>query len=396
MKRHFRKIIALLLIVFTFTAPSILADDLGKDICYQWLQGSSPKWTGIIHVWHVVSWQVGQSSAASWLEKRARGFEKRNAGVFVSVEGMTVEEYKKRVSEGERPDILSFGLGLIDNPQELFEAISLPDKIKSNVKKSASVYGTAYSMPYMMGAYGIYINEELVQSAGIDYLDISAGGIALADFNEVLTMLRDESKEGILPLIYGKTEYTLAPISLIYLYTGDGADQSGRLFNNAASVISEDASAYKIFVSGKAGVLLGTQKNAFDLTNESSEMAYSFSATGISIYTDMVQYLGILKTEEENKKYEEIQFLNYMLRDDIQKELKSIGVFSVVSNLQVMDEDPILSSFEQAILKDAVVPNAYTWSKMQQTFLEPLKLFLKGNSKGADTILSQLGTIDIK
>lgn len=396
MKRHFRKIIALLLILFTFSAPSILADDLGKDICYGWLQGSSPRWTGIIHVWHVVSWQVGQGSAASWLEKKASGFEKRNAGVFISVEGMTIEEYNKRLSEGQSPDILSFGPGLISEPENIFEMITIPDKIKSNVKKSAYYHSVAYSMPYMMGAYGLYINEELVQSAGIDYLDVSAGGIELWDLNEVLLALKKESKQGILTLVYGQNQNTLSPISLVYLYTGDRIDHSGDLFSGAASSAIEDPGAYTIFVNGKAGILLGTQKSAFDLTNESSEMSYSFSATGISAYTDMVQYLGIMKTDNENKKYVEEQFINYMLRDSVQKELSAIGVFSVVSGFQVMDEDPILSSFEQAILFDAIVPNAYTWGIERNKLLGQVEAFLKGDPSGADGILEQLGTIEIK
>lgn len=387
---------AVVLIIFTFAAPTLLADDLGQDICYQWLQGSSPKWTGIINVWHVVTWKVGQGSAASWLEKKASGFEKRNAGVFISVEGMTVEEYKDRLSKGERPDILSFGSGLIDNPQETFETIDMPAKIKGNLKNSALYNGKAYSMPYMMGAYGIFINEELIQSTGVDYLDVSAGGILLKDFNEVLTLLRDKSKEGILPLVYSIDGNTLAPISLIYLYTGDEIDQTGELFKGVETVANESDNAYETFVNGEAGILLGTQKAALDLTNESSEMAYSFMSTGISQYSDMVQYLGIMKTEEDNKKEVEEQFINYMLRDGIQETLNDIGAFSVVSDFQVLDEDPILSSFEQAILHDAIVPNAYEWSQTREQLVQSMGLFLKGDTSGANTILNELGMIEVK
>ncbi len=396
MKRHYKKLIAIILIAFTFFAPKVLSDDLGKDICYQWLQGSSPKWTGIAHVWHVVSWQVGQGSAASWLEKKARSFEKRNSGVYISVEGMTAQEYKKRISEGEMPDIISFGPGLIDNPVEMLEIVEAPDKIKSSAKESAVYNGNTYAVPYMMGAYGLYINEELVQSAGIDYLDVSAGGIALNDFNELLTLLKDNSKEGITPLVYSIKENAVSPVSLMYLYTGDGIDDTGALFKNAASTTTEDKNAYSLFYTGKAGILLDTHRVAFDLTNEKSEMAYSFAVTGISSYTDMVQYLGITKTDNSNKKEVLQKYINYMLRDDIQKSLSSIGVFSVVSGFQVMDEDPLLSSFEQAILTDAVVPNAYTWGQKQKDLLEPVKLFLKGETEGVNSIIRVLGIIRVK
>lgn len=392
LKKPYKKIIAVLLIVFTLTAPKMLADDLGQDICYQWLKGSKPVWTGIVHIWNVSTWQVGKGNAASWLEKKSRSFEKRNSGIYISVENITAEEYKKRTENGEKPDILSFGTGFINNPQDIFETISLPNKIKSGVNDSALYLNKAYSMPYMMGAYGIYINEELLQSAGIDYLDVSAGGIALKDLNEVLGILKTESKQGIYPLVYNINNINLTPLSLVYLYTGDGVDETGDLFKNLDSVASANENAYKTFTGGKAVMLLASQKTANDLNNESS-ISFSFVTTGISAYSDMVQYLGIIKTDDPNKKEMLNQYLNYIVRDDVQDTLNEIGVFSVIRDLAVMDEDPNLSSYEQAILHDAIVPNTFTWSKEKNNLAESVNLFLKGDTSKINSIKSILGSL---
>jgi len=67
-----------------------------------------PSFTGIIKIWQVSSWRVGQSSKTLVLLDVAQEFEKKHKMLYIEVEILSYEDYIRKTSQGIYPDVLSF------------------------------------------------------------------------------------------------------------------------------------------------------------------------------------------------------------------------------------------------------------------------------------------------
>lgn len=67
-----------------------------------------PEWQGIISIWHITSWRTSIGSHTYILKDTAKKFEKKNTGIYINIESVSLETYKKRLDAGIYPDILSY------------------------------------------------------------------------------------------------------------------------------------------------------------------------------------------------------------------------------------------------------------------------------------------------
>ena len=67
-----------------------------------------PIFTGIIEIWQISTWRVGQSSKTLVLMDAAAEFEKKHKMLYIEIEIISYEDYIRKTSQGIYPDVLSF------------------------------------------------------------------------------------------------------------------------------------------------------------------------------------------------------------------------------------------------------------------------------------------------
>ncbi|MBR2223822.1 MAG: hypothetical protein IJ973_05800, partial [Christensenellaceae bacterium] len=113
MKKFFRLVFSLLMIAFIVLSPSFIKDGIDKSVYTLRKEEKDSKYTGMLELWHIVSFKTPERSGTSLLSTRAGVFEKQNTYVYIDLYAMTAEEAKVKLDAGERPDIISFPLGFI-------------------------------------------------------------------------------------------------------------------------------------------------------------------------------------------------------------------------------------------------------------------------------------------
>ena len=135
--------------------------------------------TGIINVWHVVKYKPYSGSVSTIMADAARKLEKKEYGVFYSVEGMMEEEYARRIERGEKPDVISFPAGLIDA-----DGLSELDagnyaEISGELLRAGSSEGKLYAIPYAQSPCVLIENNELSKKIGINLDEGSVDAAAI-------------------------------------------------------------------------------------------------------------------------------------------------------------------------------------------------------------------------
>lgn len=121
-KKTFSVILLLAMLLLLVFLPKYASSMLGGGSAADWLKPKEEAFGGVLHFWHVVRFKPHSGSMGAWLDKYARRIEKRHFGVYLQVESMLESEAKDRLNAGERPDIISFPAGSID--ESMFDPIS--------------------------------------------------------------------------------------------------------------------------------------------------------------------------------------------------------------------------------------------------------------------------------
>lgn len=151
----------------------------------------------IVEVWNVDTFEGGKGSRTSFLSACARRVEKKHGGVYYFVASYTLEGAQAALSEGQRPDVISFGVGL--NGFEKY-ALSL----------GSSFAGNDRAAPWCRGKYVLFsltddFGEEgaTALSCGGNNLPVVAAALAGISGEEV------ESTEAYVDFLAGKYRYLL-------------------------------------------------------------------------------------------------------------------------------------------------------------------------------------------
>ena len=265
---------------------------------------SQAEYKGILTLWHIDTFEGGEGSRKQFLLRVAREFEKANQGVLVSVIEHTPTAVKEQFSKGIYPDLISFGNGVeIDKAKEL--------SYSSNFSAGA-INHKQYSLPWCRGGYLLIskANENTsVDSQKLDRLIVSQG------------------------------EYNL-PLGAL-------------LINNLTAneiIIKSPLDAYVEFVSSKESILLGTQRDVVRLRNRGIEI----KTKPLSKFCDLYQNISVL-TNDKNKSQLCDKFINLLMSEKTQNQLKDISMLSVnyeidfqnehLNSLQIQAPEKTISSF---------------------------------------------------
>lgn len=229
---------------------------------------------GILRLWHIDSFEGGKGSRASFLNRVAGKYEKGRDGLYIMVNGYTVEGAEEALSKGACPDLLSFSCG-VEGAAQICRAL--------DVRFEGGVLGGAcYAYPWCGGKYFLFCLENDFSSLSAENLLISDGGNNLP---------------WVAACLHGVT----------------GEIQS-----------ADSTSAYVQFLNGKYKYLLGTQRDVC-----------RFDTRGATVYRqelveygDLYQYIAVTAREEKDVAAC-TGFVNFLLSSEIQESLADIGMYPV-------------------------------------------------------------------
>lgn len=218
----------------------------------------------IIEIWNVDTFEGGKGSRTAFLGKVARRLEEEQKGVWCLVTGYTEEGAMEALSEGKRPDILSFGVGL-----DGFAEYSLPLPYPSPVGNLA---GHTLAVPWCMGGYYLFT------------MDGSKG-------------------EGKTAISVGKNN--LSPVAAaIEGISGEEVDATA---------------AYVGFLQGDYDFLLGTQRDVCRF----AARGVSVESKPLTKYCDLFQCVSVLSREKRELCN---RFVSLLLSPETEAMLSEIGM----------------------------------------------------------------------
>lgn len=218
----------------------------------------------ILTLWHVETFEGGVGSRGDFITGRAVEFGKKGRHVLVKTH--TIESAKESLKKGEKPDLVSFGIGA-DFVVPMAKRVTLTVAGKK-VKSRAFVWAQG----------GYFLFRKSGDETPIKTLTISDGGKNL-------------------PL--------------------GAANLTGVKYENIETVKSTDA--YLKLISGNTDTMLGTQRDIRRFTVKN----FAYTATPLEKYNDLYQYVAIT-TDDEDKLPTAKAFAEYLLSEKTAKKISSL------------------------------------------------------------------------
>lgn len=341
------------------------------------------EWSGVITLWDIPYVQAGKGSHVHWLKGCINSFEKNHPGVFIDVRTMTTERLAMYLhSDTNRdilPDMISLGVYEQTIPDHLLvdltsvfsqdEFVAVREPALERVMAGEKMIG----VPWMMGCYALYVNQEIPLSLE---LDLGTESIATMDYSTMDLLARKgtfQKKSGKRSVdYYGFCTYandsSKPLLGMIYQEDGKIIDNGAyRLFQewmkeeqNVMPPNMESlpySTAFRLFASDKrAGMLLGGSKVIFDMRNLQAAgkgieyQVYPLPIEGDSgFYMDQIAAYGLLTQENGLKERLCILFLKSLLEEEAQSNLNNIGMFSVLKGLELYADDGEMQPLELSL-----------------------------------------------
>lgn len=220
----------------------------------------------VVLLWNVDTFEGGKGSRTSFLRRVAQSAEKQRAGVYYLIASYTPEGAVAAYEAGQRPDLLSYGVGL-----SVYAESCLPLSYEFSGGKTDA---GCLAYPWCRGNYYLF------------------------------SMKDDFSEEGLTAISRGGRN--LGAVAAAYAGI-DGEEV-------------ESSAAYVGFLSGKYRYLLGTQR---DECRFAARDATIYSKP-LSDYCDLYQYISVLSSE---KREDCEHLLKTLLSDEVQENLSEIGMY---------------------------------------------------------------------
>lgn len=361
-------LVCMALLLFALVRVDVFLGALQRDFIRQWLQRGREPWTGVIRVWHVTDWLPGRGSGASWFDAVGRSFEKKYHGVFVEVEGMTMETAEKRLTGGEKPDVLSFPAGW--GKAEWLAPLKTPEindeALLGRVVESGSDGGhTLRALPVMRGAYVLLVNTDL---AGEREVRMPGWDWDMEWLQKAQTALTFEQSKGkqhvdVDGLSMARNRYSIPELALI-------------LRSDFAPLASGGDEIQ--FAQGRAGMCIGTLRTLYNQrAAEEAGGGVSFQAQAVGSYSDMVQYAGVWHELSGYRQVYAEKYVHFLLQDREQKKLSAVGALSVMPVTEPMYEQDTLM---RALLETGRYPKAFGWERTHAQIVHLAQRALEGDA----------------
>ncbi len=395
-----------LVLVFFILGPNLLSLSFRGSDPIAPLLPEKPAFTGIIELWDIPYVSAGTGSHALWLNRYIRTFEKKYPGVYIKVRTMPPERLAMYLMEGTGQDFLPDIIALDPYSQMLEDSklIDLNDYFHaSELAELRSVaLDRVYSeerligVPFMMGVYGLYINNGLVKYVPQEGNSAEAE-IPIPDFETLDRWATDatfEKKSGRqITHYYGfctySTPFSQPLLSMIYSEHGkiidDPLAQLLVKWKNQGEILPEGflsntySEAFRIFAQEKrVGILLGNTQVLYGMERlKDSGKGFEYSILPIpmfeksGLFTDQIAAYGLIKSLEPEREAICVAFLKGMLETEPQQALREIGMFSVLNaQNRLYEEGEPMSILEASLPVQVFGPSVHRRARLDSVLID--------------------------
>lgn len=305
--------------------------------------GEASELQGVLTVWNIDTFEGGNISKTDLLERVGRIFENAHKGLYVAIKNMTPEEAKLKLAVGELPDAVSFGMGLGNMFKPYLTNLNFSNKIRSVVAESGTCDGGLLAAGYVMGCYALFSTEEKLVNAGKAVETNLTSSFLACGYTKTL---RSKTKT-VFSLNYGESDF-ICPQKSLGVVTGENVLVSASQYD-----------AYVDFVNfNKSTILLGSQRDFIKLANKQQLGKISgLKVEPVCGYNDLVQYIGVIKTDNELRLRYARYFAEMLTSETGQREIEGSGMFS--TSLTGLYADDGLRALEEAAVGSDDIPNAF-------------------------------------
>lgn len=322
MKRFLRVLTALLLLPAVIFLPGPLIKKLQKDgVSDEMYRRRESYYYGVITLWQVDCFEGGTGSRTNWLRSVCTGFERRHTGVYVNVESISPAMAEAMIAEGKVPDMLSFSGGM-EVPPDLLADITPPVSL---LRPDLAPALTEKAVPWCMGVY-VMIGQAREQW-GRD-----GKTVQMKKSTKTVYSVGVAEKPGF------------ASLKALDAVT-DFSDPLAWCFGSASAVFE----AYNY--AGKVNSMLGTQRDLYRMKAAESREKLRDGAVTLLPFTDLIQYVSVLKTANEKKARMEEALIAYLLSADVQSRLGSVGLLPVNPEAAPVYENARMQSLAETAAK---------------------------------------------
>ncbi|MBR4270539.1 MAG: hypothetical protein IKQ31_02565 [Clostridia bacterium] len=290
-----------------------------------WIHTAPPNST-ILELWEVDTFEGGSASRAKFLERKAYSYQKETLSTYILVRSLSLSQVSIMLRQGEKPDLVSFGVGAGEVLLPFCKAFSAVPAIRSDLLLCGLFEGAQFAVPWCVGGYCLCMDSDLGE----------------IDEDNLISLEEKSEKE----LIGTGMGYNVSTYAL-----------NDSLKKRVSKTSYTQYEAYEEYLSRNSFlVLLGTQRDFYRLNNKVDRgvlgpIKYSY----LDGYTDLEQCFSVCCDGEAKTKAE--GFINFVCSETNQATLVDIGMFSVL-------DKPIYSniyqSFESSILKTKKTLNIFT------------------------------------
>ena len=292
----------------------------------------------VLDLCHVETFEGGSASREGYLRRQAQKFNKQNSNFFISITTMSLDEFELNIAHGYEADIYSFGIGAGDKLKSKLQSLKKINNIRDDLQKNAMIDGKIYAYPYILSGYAV----------------ISYEGLTTNDQNLTARLQSSASGKKIVNGTVLGMKNTTPAQALV--------ENGVTLSMQDLTIENSSYLAYTIFLNKNTKSLVGTARDVARIKNREqmgsiSPCVYSY----LSGYSDLIQYLGISKLLSGVKSEVATAFAKLLLKEEAQKELSTIGLFSVTNN-KIYNED-FMSEFENCLQKPLKSVDAFASKK---------------------------------
>jgi ABC-type glycerol-3-phosphate transport system substrate-binding protein len=309
-------VLATLVVTGFFVFPDKLKpyDEVGL------LKKKQSPYQGVLNVWQLNDWRVGDYSRTGLVQAAARRFEKANIGVFVEFENVTEDLLEQRLASGEKPDVLSFpdGWAGVGRDNLLNLNVSGMPALESPFNRAFSVEPKA--VPWMAGGEFVMTNSGVGRAVGVEppQADNEWNAQALLDYAQKSATGRRKAPATALAGSSSLFE------SLALEGVNMKALEDKTLLPPSPFVMSIDQ-ARGVYTTGKCAVLLCSQWEASlmaRLAAKNKAFDYAVLPWPNSLRPCLsVQFLSAFSSGNKDKDALEISFIQSLLSQAVQQDV---------------------------------------------------------------------------
>ena len=337
-----RLLMLLVLVLVLSVVPNIGVYLAHKNHTKQKLFGNEADEMGVLVVWNVDTFEGGAMGKSDILERLCAEFERQNKGVFVLVKNLTVEEFLLNY-ETEKPNVLSFGMGLFGHVEDCALKLSAPVNAFENVANCSEKGGEYKAFAWCLGAYFVLATEESAARAGLETQNLVAQCM-----NGGYERTVGKKSRQVFSIEMGSNNYCSAKNALERQVSID----FGAVDDNWQKQSYYDA--YAAFVNGNSTFLLGTQRDAVILENKIMQGAVSDLFGESLSSTDLVQFVSAIDVGSLEKQNLSRAFCNFLLLDYAQSRLLGFGMLPVCKVDISMCKSELLRKAYEGLSKMAI------------------------------------------